>query len=229
MDDRQIRELARMAVEIESLECGDESIPFAAAQASPARRLLVGAGLGLAAAACLVVAVVAMRPAASSRSATNGPLAANNGATGEASASVVPVPKERCVVMAMFRDPSGHCSCTQVSEPEWGDGRGLADVSRGELRRVALREPCDTEAQQVLIVAVAGRGDAVPRNHEQAQALVQQVSTAAASVGPHADVSSLARAAIPALGDASIVVADTVSMRQPSRVKDFLEGTTGLR
>lgn len=227
MDDKHIRELATMVMEIESLEGRSEPIPFAP-RPSAVRRLSVGAGLGLAAAACLVIGVIALKPPVQPSPSGSGPRLADSATGAGAAPSIVEASQERCVVMSLFRDPSGHCSCLQVSEPQWGEGRGLADVPRSELRRVALREPCDTEAQQVLIVAVAGHADALPHSHEQAQAIVQQVSTAAASVGPHADVSSLARAAI-GLRDASVVVADTVSMRQPSRVKDLLEGASGWR
>ncbi len=230
MDDRQIQELARMVMEAESLEGSDAPIAFPAHHAhGPVRRILIGAGLGLAAAACLVIGFIAMQPA---RPAAKGGARALTDAHKSPTPdqpAIVPAAAEQCVLMSMFRDPSGHCSCLQVSEPQWEGGRALADVSRSELRRVALREPCDTEAQQVLIVAVSSRADTLPRSHEQAEAIAQQLSTAAASVGRHTDVSTFARAAMPGLSDSATVVAETVPMRQPSRVKDLLEGATGVR
>lgn len=233
MDDRQIQELAKMVMEVEALERAaageDADAPFAqigpgVATHGPVRRLLVGAGMGLAAAACLVLGLVMMRPTPPTVApGPSRPIAkGTTGPSGADSPRIVATAAEDCVVMSMFRDNNGRCSCLQVSEPKWEGGRKLADVSRSELHRVALSSPCDNEAQQVIIVAVAGRADTLPRSHEQAEAIAQQLTTAAASVGRHVDVSSFARAAMPGLSDGATVVAESVSMRQPSRVKDLL-------
>ena len=237
MDDKQLQELARMVVEIEALEqsASGHEAPIARIGPSglvhgPIRRLMVGAATGLAAAACLVIGLLIMRPAPripavpETRLADKGP-SGHGGDQAPAPTIVKTSATEKCVVMSMFRDTNGRCSCLQVSEPQWEGGRPLADVSRSELHRVALAQPCDTEAQQVIIVAVAGRADTLP-GHEQAEAIAQQISTAAASVGRHTDVTSFARAAMPGLSDGATVVAETVSMRQPSRVKDLLRDAT---
>ena len=74
MNDKSIQELVKMAMEIEALERGADlgsSTPEPLAriaggrvvvQAGWGRRLVAGAGVGLAAAACLTIAFVAMRP-----------------------------------------------------------------------------------------------------------------------------------------------------------------------
>ena len=92
MNDKNIQELVKMAMEIEALERAGESggvldstEPIAVIGqgrileghgAMPAgnwgRRILVGVGLGTAAAACLTVALIALRPSARWRGITSG-------------------------------------------------------------------------------------------------------------------------------------------------------------
>jgi hypothetical protein len=104
-----------------------------------------------------------------------------------------------------------------MEQPNWCGRRSLTDVSRSELRQAALREPCTNDAQQVLILAVEGRSDSLPRNHEEAEVIAQQLSTAAASIGRHADVTAFAYAAMPRLSSDATVVAESLPMRQAMR------------
>jgi len=133
----------------------------------------------------------------------------------------VKVDSEKCVVMTMYREADGRCTCLQMEQAEWDGGKKLAEVERSELYNVAFRSPCSTSAPQALIVAVAGKAENLPRDRQQAEILAQQVSTAAAAVGRHADVSALAYAAMPSLARGSTVVAENVSMRQAMRARDL--------
>src|ERR1051326_1201023 len=122
MDDRHIQELTRMAMEVEALErsaSGEEApIVFSRAVAPrPIHRLMVGAGLGLAAAACLVLGFVILRATTPPPVVKPGPAMAGtdrgsgrHGSTGAIGETRL-VSNEKCVVMSMYRDASGHCSC----------------------------------------------------------------------------------------------------------------------
>jgi hypothetical protein len=219
MDDKRIQDLVKMAMEIEALErAGDR--PAIGFRAGAIRRLMVNAGMGLAAAACLVVALFVMhgrqqQPIPKLATGPKAPAAVDRPAT---SSPVVGTADEKgCVVMAMYRDTDGRCTCVQMEQPEWCGQRRLTDVSRSELRQAALREPCTNDAQQVVILAVEGRTDSLPRNHDEAEVIAQQLSTAAASIGRHTDVTAFAYAAMPRLTSDSTVVAETLSMRQATR------------
>lgn len=246
MNDKNIQELVKMAMEIEALERAGESggvldstEPIAVIGqgrileghgAMPAgnwgRRILVGVGLGTAAAACLTVALIALRPSSTNfgggrglanRPAETSPLLEESGPA----VTQVKAESEKCVVLTLYRESDGRCTCLQMEQPEWDGGKSLADVPRSELYNVAFRSPCSTSAQQALIVAVAGKAENLPRDREQAEILAQQVSTAAAAVGRHADVSALAYAAMPGLAAGSTVVAENVSMRQAMRAREL--------
>ena len=240
--DRNVEQLVRMALDIEALEraagaAGDEFGPVArigrpAPRHGSWRKVGVGVGFGTAAAACLTLAMFMMQPR---NPGSGAPLAV------APRVPSVPIPvepdatprvvqaannDEKCVVMAMFRGADGQCSCLQMRDGDFEEGRTLAEVPRSELYDVALHAPCSTSAQQVLIVAVSGRADSLPTNHEQAEAIVRQISTAAASVGRHADVSAIAYAAMPGLSPGSTVIAENVAMRQVSQARQLApEGT----
>lgn len=186
------------------------------------RRLVLNAGIGVAAAACLTVGFVMLQPSPPQKTA---PSIVERGSEGVSPVELAEAEtaEDGCVVMAMFRAEDGSCSCVQVREPAW-DGRRLADVSRSELRTAALNAPCSNDAEQVFIVAVQGRADSLPRSHEQVEVIAKQVSRAAASVGRHADVSSLAYAAMPGLSPGATVVAESIAMRETPGVKQMLSG-----
>jgi hypothetical protein len=217
MDDKRIQELVRMAMEAEALERPPT-------RSGVVRRLFVNAGIGVAAAACLAVGFVVLQPSPPAKappSITERPADRSIGT--EVAKVETTAEEDGCVVMAMFRAEDGSCSCVQVREPSW-DGRRLADVSRSELRTAALKAPCSNDAEQVFIVAVQGRSDSLPRSHEQAEVIAKQVSRAAASVGRHADVSSLAYAAMPGLSPGATVVAESIAMRETPGVRQMLSG-----
>jgi hypothetical protein len=242
VNDKNIQELVKMAMDIEALERAgegggalDSTEPIArieygrvARGRTPAgnwgRLLMVGVGFGTAAAACLTVALIALKPKAPGMGQGR-ELAArpDTPAVVESAPTVreVKADTEKCVVMTMYREADGRCTCVQMEPTEWDGGKKLADVERAELYNVAFRSPCSTSAPQALIVAVAGKPETLPRDRQQAEILAQQVSTAAASVGPHADVSALAYAAMPGLAPGSTVIAERVAMRQALRARDL--------
>jgi hypothetical protein len=121
--------------------------------------------------------------------------------------------------MTVFKDNAGECACLQVRQPKW---EKLEEVPRSELFDVALGSPCSTDAQQALIIAVEGDADALPKDHAQVEAIARQLSTVAASVGRHADMSALAYASLPGLKPGTTVIAETVAMRQASRMRDLV-------
>jgi hypothetical protein len=219
MTDREIERLMRMAFEAEDLERS------ALAEPAPlrlvgggARRWLAGRGMATAAAASLALAFFVMHKSVAP--VPKGPLASagnpshpreSQGATAGTMA-VSGTTDDQCVVMAVFRGADGQCSCLDLKEHEWANGRRLSQIDKRELLDVAMQAPCATNAHQVLVVAVEGKGTALPRSREQAEAIAARLADVPAT-NRHSDVSSYAYAAIPDLPPDATVVAEKLAVR----------------
>jgi hypothetical protein len=223
MDDRELQQLLRMAREAEEL--ADSAIPVSIPFRPLWKRPGTWAALStLAAAAAVAIVWVVVPPAPPSVVTPEpGPLAVlphHEEPTPEvATQDDDPAPvrivrsepgdePEQSVVFAIFRDPTGGCSCVQMENADWGSKR-LADVGRNELLAAALDDPCTTMARQVLIVGVSGKRGTVPATHDDAERLAARL--ASVPINEHQDVSLAAYAAMPELPIGSTVVAEAVS------------------
>jgi hypothetical protein len=219
LNDRDIQNLLRMAGEINRLEAGEferETAPLYRIQPSrrdPFRLVRVG-GLSALAAGVVLAGVVSLKFALPSPAPSVNPGPGMTQQTAppshEAGSQLASATAEQgCVVLTVFRDDQGACKCVQMQTHELSDGN-LEDLPRAELLRLALKAPCSTTAQRVLVLAVSGRADMLPRTHEDAEAIARGLGDA------HGDPSTLAYAAMPTLPPDSVVVAETVTWNKPA-------------
>lgn len=231
MDDRQLLALMRLALEAEELERGVHH----AADPPHTRRLprwLIGAA-GLAAAMFGVLVWLAgpaqwrpRSPAQNAEGTSAGAILADvslpeanpevgapdrSGSTGLPGLSPPTPAGEQCVVMAVFRGARGTCECVQVHDVALAHGQRLGDVDHEALCDLALRDPCTTSAERVLILAVSGSPDAVAR--ASAQATMLGTVLAAAPPVRSEDLAMLAHAAMPAMPPGTTLVARMVALR----------------
>jgi hypothetical protein len=217
MKDRDIQTLLRMAGEAEDLEAGRSGhAPLHRIQSQPVSFLRVG-GLSAAAAAVLLGGMALLHqtrpipepitggPGMAQRPELPGPdLRIANSSTKPAEDD-----GQSCIVLTMFRDGDA-CSCVQVKEHDLP--RRLEDVTRSELINLALATPCSTSAQKVVVLAVSGRSDALPKTREEAEAVAARLNEASKS--STGDVSSYAYAAFPALGPDGTIVTETLAWKK---------------
>lgn len=232
MDDRELQRLVRMAIEAEELELSAEG-PLFLSGAPRAGRRWSGALISASAAAAtlLVAVVIASRfaaPPAQGPILADGPHQPKAADTPGPSTSIAAAPgapkaadsSEQCVIMAFYQNAGGECSCLSLRTHEWDGGRRLVDVARSELFDAAFQQQCSTEAQQVYVVAVSGKPGTLPTSREQAEALGSTL--AAAPETRSSDISSYAYAALPNLSPDATVVAERLSIRPTSRVRETL-------
>jgi hypothetical protein len=220
MNDRDIQQLIRMAGEIERLEGGllEEGPVFRInrAPSDPWKLVRVSSLSGIAA-AVLLAGVVAMKMTATPPPSAPQPLAVIPAKPSETT-TVQPVAASDangCVVLTMFKD-GDNCNCVQMQTKELA-GR-LEELPRAELIRMALQSPCTTQAQKVVVLAVSGRKDALPKTREDAEALAARMSESG-----HADLTSHAYASMPSLGSDATVITETVAWKRPAMPIDSAE------
>jgi hypothetical protein len=80
------------------------------------------------------------------------------------------------VVLAVFHDADDRCTCVQLKDHEWGTGRSLAEVGRGELLRTAMAGGCQDNPDRLLVIAVSGPKDLLPQNTAEAEVLATCVA-----------------------------------------------------
>ncbi len=246
MDDRRLQRLVKMAVEAERLEHpaaggvagevltatdGSEHLSLARRDRVWWRAAWIGGGL--AAAACLTIAFVMVRPP--------GPAPTRIAKGDGAGSEVQPVPHEvsgsepaevailprtesdegtvklasnrsesdEAVLFAVYRGANGSCECVQVNDPDWGSEKRLADVSRHELLRAGLQDSCMTMAPEVLVIGVEGKRGTLPSSRQHAETIARRLGEQSLR---GRDVSSLAYAAMPDLPTGTVVVAEKVSI-----------------
>lgn len=224
MDDRQIQELVRMAVEAESLE-HDQSVPgpfLFPAHRSSWRVGLAWAGAAAAGLALGVGTWVAVRQGPSPVPVPKMALADK---TDRSAAATLPKPvpthaapgphargagDERCVVLMITRDSYGDLSCVQWRPHEWGEGRSLAQITPAELLDAAGGMWCDDGASEVTVVAVSGPRGSVPSS----DALAQEVAACMTYSGDlcEGEPGSYATAALSCLPAGVHAVAQTVPL-----------------
>ncbi len=86
--------------------------------------------------------------------------------------------EEACVVVAIFKDSRGGCPCIHIQPHTLADGRSLDDLSPDELLDVRLKGSCSATGDSLLLVAVQGPGDQLPRTAAEAEALAECVGDA---------------------------------------------------
>jgi hypothetical protein len=216
-----------MAIEAEELERSAEG-PLLMSGAPRAGRRWTGALISASAAAATLLIAVAIASRFAAPPAP-GPVLADRPQQPETGPAHTPAPAtsvaaapdpEQCVIMAFYQNAGGECSCLSLRTHEWDGGRRLVDVARSELFDAAFQQQCSTEAQQVYVVAVSGKPGTLPTSREQAEALGSTL--AAAPETRSSDISSYAYAALPNLSPDATVVAERLSIRPTSRVRETL-------
>lgn len=219
MDDRQIQELVRMAVEAESLDrAGPATGPYLFPVGRSAWRVgLAWAGAAAAGLALSVGAWMWVRPVSSPvpgpviASADKGVAAPDQKpaiALAGASPVVVAVGDERCIVLMISRDSYGELSCVQWRPHEWGEGRSLAQITPAELLDAAGGMWCEDAASEMTVVAVSGPRGSMPSS----DALAQEVAACIAYSGDlcEEEPGSYASAALSCLPEGVHAMAQTI-------------------
>jgi hypothetical protein len=173
MDERDLNALIRMATEVDQMEQDSgHSFQWAKARASKRDTLmhrLTGIG-GLAAAACLALMVFAWL-----RTPTPAPAPAP--ITINPTKTILPKPvEEGSVLLAVFHDADDRCTCVQLRQDAFAKGRKLTEVGGSELLRTAIAGACHENPEKVLVIAVSGAKEMLPKTTAEAEMLATCVS-----------------------------------------------------
>jgi hypothetical protein len=230
MDDRKLESLLRMAAEVDDLERSATQLRLVHTGARRRLWLLPVAAAMATAAACLAIVTLVLPsvnpPAKPNMIAGNNkpthlsaptredfqnpltPSTMNVASTGQE--------EEASVVLAFFEGIDGKCTCLHIQDEEW-DTKELAEKGRGELLDVAYRSKCGSATPSLLVVAIAGKKESLPRTAEAAEALASKLSDHTRVA--RAELSNRAYQAVPGLPAGSMVVTETVGNR--SQIMDF--------
>jgi len=208
MDERDLNALIRMATEVDTME-SDASHSFQWARAKASRRdvimqRLTGIG-GLAAAACLALMVFMWvrgpQPAAPTPVAIVPP-----------KIELVPLPaklsEEGSVLLAIFHDADDRCSCVQLRSDAL-KGRKVSEMGGGELLRTAIATACHENPEKVLVLAMSGPRDVLPRSTAEGEVLAACITENGRCGDDSICYASSAQAYLPA---GVTVVAETMGM-----------------
>ncbi len=235
MDDRRIESLLRMALEAEDLEQAAIQPQLHLVRSVRSRRtwlLPLAAAMASAAAVLAIMTLVlpAMNPAPKAPEVVNKPTHQSpieipsdfnrplkSHSTEVASAH----DDEASVVLAFFEGMDGRCTCMHIQDEEWNSEQ-LAGKNRGELLDVAYRSKCGSPSPSLLVVAIAGRRDALPRTPEAAEALASCLTDHTRAT--KSELVNRAYQAVPGLPAGSMVVAETVGSR--STMMDYAKFST---
>jgi hypothetical protein len=172
MDERDLNALIRMATEVDDME-SDAGHSFQWARAKASRRdvimqRLTGIG-GLAAAACLALMVFMWVRGPQPVAPTPGPLTR---IISEKPAPAAPpkLSEEGSVLLAVFHDADDRCSCVQLRSDAL-KGRKVSEMGGGELLRTAIATACHENPEKVLVLAMSGPRDVLPRSTAEAEVL----------------------------------------------------------
>jgi hypothetical protein len=175
MDERDLNALIRMASEVDEME-SDASHSFQWARAKASRRdvimqRLTGIG-GLAAAACLALMVIMwVRGPQPAPAPTPVAIVTKPEHTVAPLAAAAPkTPEEGSVLLAVFHDADDRCSCVQLRSDAL-KGRKLTEVGGGELLRTAIATACHENPEKVLVLAMTGPKEVLPRSTAEAEVL----------------------------------------------------------
>lgn len=217
MDDKRLEYLLKLATEAEDFERSASEPAMRLVEAAPRQRrwLLPVAGMMAAAAAAVAVITVVLpgmntgSPLVPKGTSGSGAIA-TAGATGDFDKPLIPAPRpdESSVVLAFFEGFDGRCSCLHIQDEEW-NGEQLANKDRAELLDVAMSFQCATPSPKILIVAISGQRDSLPRSPEQVEALAAQLSDHSS----RADLTNRAYQAVSGLPAGTKVVAESYGNR----------------
>jgi len=215
MDDTELLQLTRMALEAEDLGAEGAGAPprlrLAGAGPSYVRAFRLAGGLIAAAAAlALVLVIMAPRPTAPSLPpVADGPATVPESASAPAFAVKETPAPDSTILLAVYSDNDGNCECAQWKCPKWDTAKRLADVGRKEFLDTVMHGACSAGAERVVVLAVSGPADTLTQTTEAAE----RVATRLASVPTwHEDLSAYANAAMPDLPRGSTVVAKSLAM-----------------
>jgi hypothetical protein len=213
MDDTELLQLARMALEAEDLGAEGAGAPprlrLAGAGPSYVRAFRFAGGL-IAAAAALAFVVVIMAPRP--QGPLTPPIANRSSALPDEPAVTIaeaaPAP-DQTMLLIVYQDPDGACDCAQWKNPLWARGKRLTDVGRKELLDTVMHEACSTSAERAVVFAVSGPQDSLSK----ATHAMEQVANRLASIPTwHEDLSAYANAALTDLPKGTTVAATSLAM-----------------
>lgn len=176
----RLERLVQMAGELEAFERelglgagASARIRLGAGRRGLSRRLYAGVGLALA--ACIAVAVVA--PRLSNHGAMPAKPGAPSLAHEVANAPPTSGASEECrqMVIALYRDETDadlacdECWCVQTWAQEWPAGHDVTGVHRDELIRESLARSCVPNPEKMIVVGLSGRPADMPVTDDQAR------------------------------------------------------------
>ncbi len=211
MDERDLNALIRMAAEAEQME-QDSNRSFQWARAKSSRRdvlmqRLTGIG-GLAAAACLALMVVAWLRAPQGTTPTPSNVTIHTEKHTDKPA-VAKTAEQGSVMLAVFHDADDRCSCVQLRQDAFGKGRDLTQVGGSELLRAAFAGSCHENPEKVLVIAMSGPKEMLPRSTAEAEVLATCVAEYGRCDGDSACYATHAASYLPA---GLTVVAESMGM-----------------
>lgn len=222
VSDERLSELVRMAGEAERFELDALSDEHAAGGGNRFGGRVLAWFSGLAAAACLglgvylatlsggsavvpqpiaggpvVINPVPVDTASEVRSTSDRALAAAE--TGAKSRAGTSTGGNASMVLALFEGETDDCACVQWKVVRWGEGRGLADVPRGELINAALASACAPNPSRVVVLAMENDSNGLPSSPEGAEAIMRLVADGPQNCGMDAEcLDDAARESLPA-------------------------------
>ena len=183
MNDRQLENLVRMALEVDELERpASDATPLCRGSRRAPRALLWAGLAGAAAAACALPLLLRSSP----RPVTVGPAVQYAAATaldiaycpgertedGRRVARFEPSAAQYCAVLAIFYTWHNGCRCLSWKLHEWDDGSTVAEITPGQEPEITL-DVTDTPAvEQVLLVAISDDPGDLPSSEEETCGLI---------------------------------------------------------
>jgi len=119
---------------------------------------------------------------------------------------------EPCVVLVIYRTDDGSCVCWTIGEHDLGAGRSLAAVNPKELLPLALANACTPTMDEMIVVAMQGPAESLPRSDERASALAECV-VGADPGRAESPASAVIAAALACLPEGVNVLADRIATR----------------
>lgn len=99
--------------------------------------------------------------------------------TGVRPAPVQAANARQCVVLAIVQSTDGACRCVNLAPHQWADLQGHSeDQHRAELLAVPVRTACSLSGHRLVLVAIEGPADCLPRTDAQAERIAECLAEA---------------------------------------------------
>jgi hypothetical protein len=117
-----------------------------------------------------------------------------------------PSSPEHCAVLAIFNTWEKECQCLAWQLYEWEDGRALAELSPDEVRNITIDVTDAPPIEQLLLVAIAKDPRDLPSNEDQTYELLDCLNEVAPATDPRESAAAYASAARACLPDTVTIV-----------------------